>query len=228
MKRQSFSKNLGKWIAIFGLTTASFWLLSLSSCARSQELTGITIQPSTFTFLTPDATLSASFTALGTYIHPPETKDITALVTWSSDIPQLLTVTGGTVSPSGNGGCGVINVSASYNHGTYPDGNLVTGYSTVTINNSLEAICPGGTAAPILSVTPEQTTSTGNSVTSDPVGITCPAVSCGAPFASGTSVTLTATPSANFVSWGSSCPGSTTNVCVVALTANETVTAIFQ
>jgi|HubBroStandDraft_5_1064220.scaffolds.fasta_scaffold427230_1 hypothetical protein len=224
MKRQS----LGKWISIFGLTAAGSWLLSLSSCARSQELTAITIQPATFTFLSPDPTLSANFTALGTYIHPPETKDISALVTWSSDVPQLLTVTGGTVNPSGSNGCGVANVSASYNHGTYPDGNLVTGYSTVTINNSLEAICPGGTAAPILSVTPEQTNTTGNSVTSNPVGINCPAQSCGAPFASGTAVTLTATPSGNFVSWGTSCPGATTNVCVVALTSNETVTAIFQ
>jgi hypothetical protein len=227
MKRQSLGKRLGKWISIFGLSAASSWLLSLSSCARNQELTTITIQPSTFTFLTPDPTLTANFTALGTYIHPPETKDISALVTWSSDVPQLLTISGTTVSPTGNG-CGVVNVSASYSHGTGPDGNLVTGYSTVTINNPLEAICPGGTAAPILAVTPEQTLTTGNSVTSNPVGINCPAVSCGAPFASGTAVTLTATPSANFVSWGTTCPGATTNVCVVALTANETITAIFQ
>jgi hypothetical protein len=227
MNRQYFSRRLGKWISILGLMAAGTWLLSLSSCARNQQLTAITIQPATFTFLTPDPTLNATFTALGTYIHPPETKDISALVTWSSDVPQLLTIAGTTVSPTGNG-CGVVNVSASYNHGTYPDGNLVTGYSTVTINNPLDAICPGGTAAPILSVIPESTNTTGNSVTSNPAGITCPAVSCGAPFASGTAVTLTATPSANFVSWGTSCPGSTTNVCVVALTANETVTAIFQ
>jgi hypothetical protein len=227
MNRQSLRKSLGKWISIIGLAAVAAWLLSLSSCGRSQQLTAITIQPATFTFLTPDPTLSANFTALGTYIHPPETKDISSLVTWSSDVPQLLAMTGSTVSPTGNG-CGVVNVSASYNHGTGADGNLVTGYSTVTINNPLEAICPGGTAAPILSVTPEQTNTTGNSVTSNPVGINCPAQSCGAPFASGTAVTLTATPSANFVSWGISCPGSTTNVCVVALTANETVTAIFQ
>ena len=81
MKRQSLGKRLGKWISIFGLTAAGSWLLSLSSCARNQELTAITIQPATFTFLSPDPTLSANFTALGTYIHPPETKDISALVT---------------------------------------------------------------------------------------------------------------------------------------------------
>jgi Divergent InlB B-repeat domain len=52
----------------------------------------------------------------------------------------------------------------------------------------------------------------------------------GTSFASGTSITLTAVPSANatFTSWAGACAGSTTNtVCTFMLTANTSVTATF-
>ena len=46
------------------------------------------------------------------------------------------------------------------------------------------------------------------SVTSDPAGIACPE-SCSAPFADGSSVTLTATPNegSTFTGWGGACEG---------------------
>lgn len=217
-----------KCLGITVFMVAAMALLNLESCARSQKLIGITVQPGSFTFLTPDSTLTANFTALGTYIHPPETKDITNQVTWSDDIPQLLTVTsGGTVSPSVNGGCGVVNVSASSTLDTEA-GGIAIGYATVTVNNPAISYCPGGTTEPILAVVPESTTTTGNTVTSSPAGINCPAQTCGAPFPAGTAVTLTALPSSNFVSWSTTCPGATFNVCVVDVTADVSVTAIFQ
>ena len=217
-----------KWLGIAALIVAATVLLSLSSCARNQQLVGITVQPRSFTFLTPTATVSANFTAMGTYIHPAENKDITALVSWNVDVTKLVSIASGVVTTSGQGTCGIANISASYNHGTGPSGNVVTGYATVTVNDPLISYCPGGAAAPILSVVPESTNSSGNSVTSSPVGIDCPATTCGAPFAAGTAVTLTATPSANFVSWGTTCPGASANVCVVDVTANTAVTAIFK
>jgi hypothetical protein len=123
-----------KWFGIVVLAAIAVALLNTSSCARDQQLVAITVQPSAFTFLTSNPTLVANFTALGTYIHPPETKDITAQVTWSCDLPQVLAVTsGGHVSPTGNG-CGVVNLTASYNHGTGPSGNVVIGTATVTVN----------------------------------------------------------------------------------------------
>ncbi len=220
-------KWFGKWIGIIGLMGMSTWLLTLNSCARNQQLVGITVTPSTFTFLTPDSTLQASFSAVGTYIHPAENKDITSLVTWGNNIPQLITLNGGLVSPTGNG-CGVADISASYDKGTGPSGNLVSGSATVTINNPLISYCPGGSTAPILAVQIQSTTSTGNSVTSVPSGIDCPATTCGAPFTAGTSVTLTAAPTANFVSWGAPCAGSTSTACQAVVTANTTVTATFK
>jgi len=199
-----------KCLGITVFMVAAMALLNLESCARSQKLIGITVQPGSFTFLTPDSTLTANFTALGT------------------DIPQLLTLTsGGTVSPSVNGGCGVVNVSASSTLDTEA-GGIAIGYATVTVNNPAISYCPGGTTEPILAVVPESTTTTGNTVTSSPAGINCPAQTCGAPFPAGTAVTLTALPSSNFVSWSTTCPGATFNVCVVDVTADVSVTAIFQ
>ncbi|PYX49210.1 MAG: hypothetical protein DMG79_09420 [Acidobacteria bacterium] len=220
-------KRVSKWISIFTLVGTGAWLLSLSSCARDQQLIGITVSPSSFTFLSPDPSLVANFSAVGTYIHPAEHKDISALVTWGNNVPQLLNMNQGSVSPTGNG-CGVINISASYDKGTGPSGNLVSGGATVIVNDALIPSCPGGSSAPILTVVPQATSSTGDSITSSPAGIDCPAQTCGAPFASGTSVTLTASPSANFVSWGTTCQGAVGNVCVITVTTSTSVTAIFQ
>ncbi|HEY3971554.1 MAG TPA: hypothetical protein VGM18_01035 [Candidatus Sulfotelmatobacter sp.] len=220
-------KWLGKWIGVIGLMGVSTWLLSLNSCARNQQLVGITVSPSTFTFLTPDPTLQAGFSAVGTYIHPAENKDITSIVTWGNDIPQLITLNGGAVSPTGLG-CGVANISASYDKGTGPSGNLVSGTATVTVNNPLISYCPGGTTSPILAVVIQPNTATGDSITSSPAGINCPATTCGAPFPTGSVVSLTASPAANFVSWGAPCAGSTSTTCDVVLSASTTVTATFQ
>src|SRR5437870_9076175 len=63
-------------------------------------------------------------------------------------------------------------------------------------------------------------------VTSAPVGINC-GVTCTASFASGTAVTLTATPAAGstFTGWsGGGCSG--TGMCVVTVSAATTVTEI--
>jgi hypothetical protein len=218
-----------KWLGITVCLVTAMALLNLGSCARSQKLIGITIQPSSFTFLTPDTTSTANFTALGTYIHPAETKDITSQVTWTSDIPQLVTVSGGTVSPATSTGCGAANISASSTQDTEADG-IAIGYATVTVDNPLVSYCPGGSTAPVLSVSLQGPTNSGGTVTSVPTGINCPETTCGAAFTSGTSVTLTAAPSSSFVNWGTpnTCPVPSGNSCTVLVTANTTLTAVFQ
>ena len=67
----------------------------------------------------------------------------------------------------------------------------------------------------------------GGSVTGSPVGISCGA-SCAAPYASNTSVTLTtaANVGSAFAGWGGACSG--TGVCVVTMSAAQSVTATFN
>ena len=69
-----------------------------NSCGHSQELVSIQVQPSVETFgasnipVIDNVGAQVQLRALGTYIHPPVTKDITSQVTWSSNTPQMFTV----------------------------------------------------------------------------------------------------------------------------------------
>src|SRR6202044_2453284 len=108
-----------------------------------------------------------NFTAIGTYIHPPATKDITDQVTWKSDNPQVVQVSStGVVSP--NAGCGLANISASF----YDSPNYVVSNSVpITVNGPSADGCTPAGIQPTLTVTVTGTTS-GN-VTSSPAGISC-------------------------------------------------------
>ena len=134
---------IGKWSSIVVLTALAAVLLNASSCARSQELVSITIQPASVTFLSPFTDLQFQLVAYGNYIHPPETKPITDKVTWTSSAPLLSTVSAtGVVAVSGNGSCGVNLVTATYYTSGNQNGNVVVGTATVTVNNQAIPTCP--------------------------------------------------------------------------------------
>jgi hypothetical protein len=193
----------------------------LLSCMHELKLVSITVKPPTATFLTPDINGKIVFTALGNYIHPPDTRDITDKVTWATDVPQLIQVNGGVVSPLG--GCGIADISASLKD----KGNLVIGYATVTVNDPTDPLCPGGSQTQGVVIV----TLTGNgSVTSVPAGITCPTQSCGALFNVLSTVVLTATPNTGFTfdNWAG-CTSITGTTCSVLVTTGSTVvTATFK
>ena len=109
-----------KWFSIAALLVAAVVLLNLSSCARSQELVGITVTPQgssiTIAGSAPDEQVSTQFTAIGSYIHPPETKDITTKAVWTTNTPDIIAVDPGKpglVTTTGQG-CGTnLGVTAS-------------------------------------------------------------------------------------------------------------------
>jgi len=183
-------------------------VLSLPSCGHDQKLVGITIQPATFTFLTQSGT--EQFTATGTYIHPPATKDVTSKATWKVD-DGVVHMNAGLVSPDPLLGCGGGTISASLPEGTGGAGNIVIGYATVTVDNPSDPLCPGGGKFATLNVGVVGA----GTVTSAPAGISCPGA-CSATYDVGASVLLTAN-SVN-VTWGN-CPGSSQNTCVVTIPA---------
>jgi hypothetical protein len=109
-----------------------------------------------------------------------------------------------------------------------------TGSCTVKINQNMTVTATFNTSAPppppgtfTLTVTKVQNGGTGN-VTSSPAGIDCGAT-CTASFASGTSITLFASPTTGrFASWtGGPCAGSANPSCTFTLGANTTATASF-
>ncbi len=211
-------------------------LVALSSCAHDQQLVGIAVVPEAATFgdantpVPADATLNRQLRALGSYIHPPVTKDITNQVTWASDSPGIVGVDStGLITPAGvDCGNSIISATVHTNHSAgnrSSSGAIVTGSMTATV------VCftgTGGGSAPILTA---QFAGTGTgSITSSPAGLNC-ATTCSASFASGTPITLTANTTGIFGGW-SNCDttsGPNLTVCnITSLTANRTVTVTFN
>jgi hypothetical protein len=104
-----------KWFSIAALLVVAIALLNLPSCAHSQQLVGISITPSGG-FVFEGYGAQGQFTAYGTYIHPPETKDITDKVVWSIDISNFATLTQtGQVTYIRTDGCGSGQIVATWN-----------------------------------------------------------------------------------------------------------------
>jgi len=127
-----------KWLGLLGI---GFWGLTLLSCSSGQQLVSIAITPSSETFLSPDPTGKVQLVAIGTYTHPPATKDLTSQATWTSNTTQVAVVSStGVLSPAGTG-CGGAIISASVKTND-PVGNVIVGTMTVTVDNSADPICP--------------------------------------------------------------------------------------
>lgn len=218
MKRKYFVLALGALVAMGAV-------LSLPSCGHDQKLESISISPATVTYQTPQS-VPAVLKAYGTYIHPPATKDISAEVTWGSDVPQMLVLTpltdGEQVGP--NGVCGIADVSATAPEGTGGSGNIVVGYATMTIDGS-QPTCPGASSTDGEVVVTPSGTGVGT-VVSSPTGIICPGTACGTLFTPGT-VTLTATAGANstFGGW-QQCPTPVSNQCTLTVAAGDFINVI--
>lgn len=197
--------------------------LSLPSCGHDQKLVSLQVNPSGFTFLKPNAGATGQFTAIGTYIHPPATKDVTSQATWAVD-DNLITINAGLVTTTG-AGCGGANVSATVPEGTGGASNIVIGYATVTVNDPADPVCPGGGTEATLGV---QVVGPGT-VTSLTGGISCP-TQCISEFAVGASVGLTATPASGHSFFSrTGCTSSSGKTCTVTIPVGGAgVTATFH
>lgn len=208
-----------KWFGITVLVVTASTLLSLSSCARDQKLVGIQVTPSTATFGGVGAQLQ--FTAIGTYIHPPQTKDVTAQATWSIDAQNLVTL-GAPGNVTAISDCGTGNVKASLQ----ANGNYVFGTAFISAAGVGSNACTQATLTVVVN---------GNgSVASSPSGIICPGT-CGAAFPLDATVQLSATlgTGTSTVAWtsgggGPACNSTSATTCSVTLTTNATITATFQ
>jgi hypothetical protein len=209
-------------------------VLCLPCCGHDQQLTSIEIQPSTETFgasnipVIDNAGSTVKLRALGTYIHPPVTKDITNSVVWSSNTPGMVTVNStGLITATGQA-CGGTLVSATVttNHSVGNIGStgaIVTGFMTANV------VCFTGSGSGGLLLTANFAGAGSGTVTSSPSGLSC-ASTCSAAFPSGTTVTLTAAPTggSTFVSWAN-CDSVSGLVCTITnLTASRGVTVTFN
>jgi Divergent InlB B-repeat domain len=167
---------------------------------------GIASQPVAVTIVNGTA-LTVSVTGSGTVTSSPSGINCpsTCSAGFAAGTPVTLTATpaSGWVFSSWGGAC---------------SGN---GGCTVTMNS------PQSVSATFVQAVPLSVSVTGSgTVTSSPSGISCPS-SCGANFAPGTQVTLTATPASGwkFNGWSGACGG--TGTCSVTMNSAQSVTATF-
>jgi hypothetical protein len=134
------NRNCFKWIIVFAAA------LVLPSCGHQQQLVSIAIEPGTETFgdaKTPvilDKGLNVQLRALGSFIHPPVTKDITNQVTWSSNTPQMVTVSStGLITATGDA-CGGTIISATVTKNS-SDGGISSSGAVVTGSMTANVVC---------------------------------------------------------------------------------------
>jgi len=224
MRRSYIGLALGALVAVGAM-------LSLPSCGHDQKLVSLEIQPATFTFLDPYSpppaiNVTEQYTAIGTYIHPPATMDVTNQATWKIDDGVVTMSTPGlfTAAP---GYCGGGNISASVPEGTGGSGNIVIAYATVTVDNPVIPTCPGGNTEATLAV--QISPNMSGTVSSNVDDINCPP-SCIATVTVGASVALTAAPlqGYSFLMW-TGCTTTNGNICIVTVPAGGVdVVATFE
>lgn len=231
---------IGKWCSVGVLISVATLFLSISSCGEPQELVSIAVSPETETFGASNIPVSAlagaqvHLSAIGTYVHPPVSKNITSQVTWTSNTPQMVTVDSSGVITVVGGPCGATLVSATVQtnadtSGVSSQGAIVTGYMTANVTCFTGTTGGGGVPEPTITLS-FAGTGTGT-VASSPLGLSCASTSgtCSASFFTGTNVTLTATPvSGTFGGW-QGCNLVSGDTCTIDnLTGNVAVTATFN
>jgi hypothetical protein len=208
--------------------------LTLLTCGHDQQLVSISVQPATQTFgaadipLISDAGLNVQLRALGSYIHPPVTKDITDKVAWASNIPDMVTVNSAGLLTATGLVCGNALVSATATTNSSA-GNISSSGAIVTGYMAANVVCFTGTGPQVTVNFVSMPASAAGTVTSSPAGLGC-AATCSASFPTGTNLTLTATPNpgSTFGGWAG-CQSTLGTACVIDnLTNNVTVTVTFN
>ncbi|HEX4487035.1 MAG TPA: hypothetical protein VH088_12255 [Terriglobales bacterium] len=131
---------------IFSVLLLMFFCVGLLSCGHEQQLTSVTVTPETETFgasnipVSQDAGLSVQLRAVGTYIHPPVTKDITNEVVWASNDTQMVTVdaSGGLTAVGQSCGSSIVTATVTTNHSA---GNLSSSGAIVTGSMNAAVVC---------------------------------------------------------------------------------------
>jgi len=224
-----------KWFSIVVLVAAALTLLNVVSCGDPQELVSISIQPSVETIgasnvpVGADAGIQVQLEAYGNYVHPPVTKDITDQVTWLSNTPQMFTVNSTGLLTATGDLCGGAIISASVttnsdSSGVSSSGAQVTGFMTANV------VCFTGSGTgtgPAITVTFAGPGS--GTVLISPINASCSSA-CVYQVASGTTLTLTASPGtgSTFGSWQNCNTATTANPCVITMEENTTVTVTFN
>ncbi|HYU48096.1 MAG TPA: hypothetical protein VEK84_18180 [Terriglobales bacterium] len=107
-------------------------VLVLSSCGFKRQLVSITVIPNTVTL--EGSGLNLQFKAVGNYIHPPDSRDITKSVVWQSAATDVVSIMATGLATSGNV-CGTNITITGTGHRDPHDSSsgVVVGTAAVTV-----------------------------------------------------------------------------------------------
>jgi len=193
----------------------------------SSNLASIEIIPTSQTVLSVNET--GQFIAVGSLEGQDKVTDLTDTVKWMSSDTKVATINASGLATGLNPGTTTITAI-----GTNPDGSVIGATATFTVEAS-----SSGTALPTLTVYKVGNNAATGTVTAPDPSTGTQVINCGTGagcignFASGSSVTLTATPGpgSTFGGWSANCvvtnPAIPTQ-CTLTMTDNATVGAIFN
>jgi len=112
------------------LCSLVIFLFVLGCGWHEQQLVSIAVTPGSGGAGPLGAVIPVQYTAIGTYIHPPKTEDLTSQVKWTTSVADVATVSStGLVLPTGIA-CGTTTIKATAPSGT---GSIVTGIAYFTV-----------------------------------------------------------------------------------------------
>jgi hypothetical protein len=121
-------KRISSVVAVLTLLA----VVSVAGCGFKRKLVSITVIPDGATLGGPGLTIQ--FKAIGSYIHPPDSRDITDSVTWESAAPEVVDIDQTGLATSGLD-CGTNITITATGHSDPGDqsSGLVIGKATVNV-----------------------------------------------------------------------------------------------
>jgi len=101
-------------------------VLLVPSCAAPQRLESVMVLPSNTTL--QGFGLQVHYKAYGSFVHPPETLDISNAVTWSSSSPQIISIDNTGIATYVQGCATNLLITATYTH----NGSVMVGTAALT------------------------------------------------------------------------------------------------
>ena len=130
----------GRWVGLaMGALVTVAALLCFPSCGFKRQLVAITINPPGATIT--GAGIQVDFQAIGTYIHPPDSKDITNSVVWKSAAPQVVDIVSNTGVATSGDVCGSNITITATGHSDPHDSSSGVVVGTATVNVKLPPTC---------------------------------------------------------------------------------------
>jgi hypothetical protein len=118
------------------IVVASF----LPGCGFKRKLVAITVTPSGVQVT--GTGVIVNFKAVGSYIHPPDTRNITDSVAWDSSAPQIISIDPHTGVATSGAGCGtnIAITATAYSNSSAMTGTAVIGQALISVTQT--PTCP--------------------------------------------------------------------------------------